>query len=140
MIHPDLATRAYDHGFRLDPVVRSLLDTDFYKLLMAQTIFRRHRDTSVTFGIQNRSHSVRLADFVDVGELRGLALQLRGLRGDDLHLLTVPTSGTGRSADGQSTVVLDEQGADELWASMREGTVEQWLADHRDLTLGERVD
>ena len=26
----DIATRVYNHGWRLDPVVRSLLDTDFY--------------------------------------------------------------------------------------------------------------
>ncbi|KQO57876.1 nicotinate phosphoribosyltransferase [Methylobacterium sp. Leaf86] len=66
----DLATRVYNHNFKIDPIIRSLLDTDFYKLLMAQTIFRRHRDADVTFGIQNRSRSVRIADFVDVGELR----------------------------------------------------------------------
>ena len=34
----DIATRTYDHGWRLDPIVRSLLDTDFYKLLMLQLI------------------------------------------------------------------------------------------------------
>ena len=36
MPNVDLAKRAYDHGWRLDPIVRSLLDTDFYKLLMLQ--------------------------------------------------------------------------------------------------------
>ena len=66
----DLAGRAYDHGFRIDPIVRSLLDTDFYKLLMAQTIFRRHRDTRVTFGIHNRSTRIRLAGEGEAG-LRG---------------------------------------------------------------------
>jgi nicotinate phosphoribosyltransferase len=66
----DLATRVHNHNFKIDPIIRSLLDTDFYKLLMAQTIFRRHRDIRVTFGIQNRSRSLRLADFVDIGELR----------------------------------------------------------------------
>jgi nicotinate phosphoribosyltransferase len=66
----DLATRVHNHNFKIDPIIRSLLDTDFYKLLMAQTIFRRHRDTRVTFGIQNRSRSVRLAEFVGIGELR----------------------------------------------------------------------
>ena len=34
----DIATRTYNHNFRLDPIVRSLLDTDFYKLLMLQMI------------------------------------------------------------------------------------------------------
>ena len=103
------------------------------------------RDTLTNPAVLDRfllatTSAVSLDEGFDTGALRGLALEMRDLRGEDLHLLTVPTSGTGRSADGQSTVVLDEQGADELWASMREGTVEQWLADHRDLTLGERVD
>jgi nicotinate phosphoribosyltransferase len=76
----DLATRVYNHTWKIDPIVRSLLDTDFYKLLMAQTIFRRHRDTDVTFGIQNRTRRVRIADFVDVGELREQLDHARSLR------------------------------------------------------------
>src|SRR6187200_1389917 len=66
----DIATRVYNHTWKIDPIVRSVIDTDFYKLLMAQTIFRRHRDVDVTFGIHNRTTRVRLADIVDAGELR----------------------------------------------------------------------
>lgn len=66
----DIATRVYNHTWKIDPIVRSVLDTDFYKLLMAQTIYRRHFHTRVTFGIINRTRSVRIADFVDEGELR----------------------------------------------------------------------
>ena len=51
----DIATRVYNHTWKIDPIVRSVLDTDFYKLLMAQTIFRRNKDTRVTFGILNRT-------------------------------------------------------------------------------------
>ena len=40
----DIATRVHDHTWRIDPIVRSLLDIDFYKLLMLQTVFRRYRD------------------------------------------------------------------------------------------------
>ena len=40
----DIATRVYNHTLKIDPIIRSVLDTDFYKLLMAQTIFRRHKD------------------------------------------------------------------------------------------------
>jgi len=32
----NLARRAHDHNWELDPITRSLLDTDFYKLLMLQ--------------------------------------------------------------------------------------------------------
>src|SRR6185503_12437366 len=66
----DIATRVYNHTWKIDPIVRSVLDTDFYKLLMAQTIFRRHRDDEVTFGILNRTTSVKLAQLVDIGELK----------------------------------------------------------------------
>ncbi|GJD80023.1 nicotinate phosphoribosyltransferase [Methylobacterium gregans] len=76
----DLATRVYNHNFRIDPIVRSLLDTDFYKLLMAQMILRRHGDVSVTFGIHNRTSRVRLADAVDAGELREQLDHARSLR------------------------------------------------------------
>ena len=66
----DIATRVYNHTWKIDPIVRSVLDTDFYKLLMAQTIFRRHRDVEVTFGILNRTTSVKLGQLVDIGELK----------------------------------------------------------------------
>ena len=42
MTFTDIATRTYDHSWRLDPIVRSLLDTDFYKLLMLQMIRHLH--------------------------------------------------------------------------------------------------
>lgn len=66
----DLATRTYNHGWRLDPIIRSLLDTDFYKLLMLQLIWSLHPDVHATFSLINRTRSVRLADVVDETELR----------------------------------------------------------------------
>jgi nicotinate phosphoribosyltransferase len=66
----DIATRVYNHGWRLDPVVRSLLDTDFYKLLMLQMIRHLHPEVQATFSLINRSKSVRLAEVIDERELR----------------------------------------------------------------------
>lgn len=66
----DIATRVYNHRWKMDPIVRSLIDTDFYKLLMCQTVRRNYPDTEVTFSLINRTTSVRLADLVDEGELR----------------------------------------------------------------------
>ena len=66
----DIATRVYSHNWKIDPIVRSVIDTDFYKLLMAQSIFRHHRDTRVTFSLINRTKSLPLADIIDEGELR----------------------------------------------------------------------
>ena len=47
-----------------------MIDTDFYKLLMCQSIFRNKPDTNVEFALINRSTTVRLADIIDEGELR----------------------------------------------------------------------
>ena len=66
----DIATRVWNHKWKIDPIVRSLIDTDFYKLLMCQSIFRNKPDTHVSFSLINRSHAIRLADQIDIGELR----------------------------------------------------------------------
>lgn len=66
----DIATRVHNHNWKIDPIVRSVIDTDFYKLLMAQSIFRRHRDTQVTFSLINRTKTIPLAKLIDEGELR----------------------------------------------------------------------
>jgi nicotinate phosphoribosyltransferase len=66
----DIATRVWNHKWKIDPIVRSLIDTDFYKLLMCQSIFRNKPDTQVTFSLINRSKDVPLAELIDEGELR----------------------------------------------------------------------
>jgi len=76
----DIAKRVYDHQWKIDPIVRSLLDTDFYKLLMAQSVFRNKPDTEVTFSLINRSKSVRLAELIDEGELREHLDHVKSLR------------------------------------------------------------
>jgi nicotinate phosphoribosyltransferase len=66
----DIATRVYNHHWKIDPIVRSLIDTDFYKLLMCQSVFRNKPDTQVTFSLINRTTSIPLAELIDEGELR----------------------------------------------------------------------
>ncbi len=75
----DIATRVYNHKWKIDPIVRSLIDTDFYKLLMCQSVFRNRPDTNVTFSLINRSTRIRLADLIDEGELREQLDHVRGL-------------------------------------------------------------
>jgi nicotinate phosphoribosyltransferase len=76
----DVATRAYNHGWRLDPIVRSLIDTDFYKLLMLQMIRTLYPDVHVTFSVINRARSVRLGELIDEKELRAQLDHARTLR------------------------------------------------------------
>ncbi len=85
----DIATRVYNHKWKIDPIVRSLIDTDFYKLLMCQSILRNRPDTHVTFSLINRTTSVPLARLVDEGELREQLDHIRSLslsRGESTFL------------------------------------------------------
>ncbi len=75
----DIATRVWNHKWKIDPIVRSLIDTDFYKLLMCQSIFRNRPDTTVTFSLINRTARIRLADLIDEGELREQLDHIRSL-------------------------------------------------------------
>jgi nicotinate phosphoribosyltransferase len=80
VVVPDIATRVWNHTFKLDPIVRSLLDTDFYKLLMLQMIRARYRDIDVTFSLINRTKTVRIAEEIDEAELRAQLDFARGVR------------------------------------------------------------
>lgn len=56
-----------------------MIDTDFYKLLMCQSVFRNKPDAQVTFSLINRSSSVPLARLIDEGELREQLDHIRSL-------------------------------------------------------------
>ena len=62
----NLSRRAHDHNWELDPITRSLLDTDFYKLLMLQFIWKNFPKVHTTFTLLNRSTTVRLAEVIQL--------------------------------------------------------------------------
>jgi nicotinate phosphoribosyltransferase len=76
----NLARRAHDHNWELDPITRSLLDIDFYKLLMLQFIWKHFPTTQTSFTLLNRTTQVRLGDVVAVDELREQLEATRKLR------------------------------------------------------------
>jgi nicotinate phosphoribosyltransferase len=80
MATTDIAKRVHDHTWKLDPIIRSLLDTDFYKLLMLQMIRGLYRDVEATFSLYNRTRTVRIADEIDATELREQLDHARTLR------------------------------------------------------------
>jgi len=80
MPRTDIARRVHNHAWKLDPIVRSLLDTDFYKLLMLQMIWGLYPQVEATFSLINRKTSVKLAEEIDEGELRAQLDHARSLR------------------------------------------------------------
>ena len=76
----NFSERAHNHNWDLDPIVRSLLDTDFYKLLMLQFIWKHFRTTAVSFSLRNRNASMRLADTIRREELIAQLEHVKRLR------------------------------------------------------------
>src|SRR3979490_2680824 len=82
-VNVNFAERAHNHNWKLDPIVRSLLDTDFYKLLMLQFIWKNFPAIHVTSEVTNRTVSVRLAEQIPMAMLvdqmgDGGGLRVRG--------------------------------------------------------------
>ena len=71
----NFAERAHNHNWELDPVTRSLLDTDFYKLLMLQFIWKHFPRTYVSFSVFSRSDGP-----IDIFNLEELIEQLNHAR------------------------------------------------------------
>ena len=76
----DLALRAHNKNWRLDPIVRSLLDNDFYKFMMGQFIFERYPLHQIQFGLKNRTKGINLGKLIDEQELRDQLDYVRTLR------------------------------------------------------------
>lgn len=76
----NLARRAHDHNWELDPITRSLLDTDFYKLLMLQFIWKNFPRLHVSFTLLNRTPTARLGELIGVQRLREQLEAIRKLR------------------------------------------------------------
>ncbi|MGA2166626.1 MAG: nicotinate phosphoribosyltransferase [Terracidiphilus sp.] len=76
----NIARRAHDHNWELDPITRSLLDTDFYKLLMLQFIWKQFPRTKTSFTLVNRTTQVRLGEIVSVEQLREQLEETRRLQ------------------------------------------------------------
>src|SRR5690606_11515612 len=76
----ELAKRVYNHAWRIDAVVRSLLDTDFCELVMLQPVFRRFGDLRGEFRLINGSDHVPLARLISADDLRAQLDHIRGLR------------------------------------------------------------
>jgi nicotinate phosphoribosyltransferase len=76
----NISRRAHDHNWELDPITRSLLDTDFYKLLMLQFIWKHFPRTRASFALQNRTTLVRLGEIIVLDELREQLESTRKLR------------------------------------------------------------
>lgn len=69
---------------------------------------------------------------IDFDYMAGLALEVKDLRPAGVQFLTAPYTGTGRSPDGQSIVVLDHSKLDPLMEAWANDGVAAYIAAHPD--------
>jgi nicotinate phosphoribosyltransferase len=70
----------FEQRRRDEPIIKSFLDTDFYKFTMGNVVFNRFFALPVKYGLTNRTTAVRLADHIDQAELRENLDHVRTLR------------------------------------------------------------
>lgn len=66
-----------------------------------------------------------------------LGLSLKGIKTDNVVFMTAPVAGTETIPVWGSIVRLDEVKSAELFAALKDGTMEEFLADHPDLALSD---
>jgi LCP family protein required for cell wall assembly len=65
---------------------------------------------------------------LNAGTLARLGLELRNVRSDDMEMFTLPTLGTGTSADGQSIVIPDRNAIAGLSRALADDSLDKFVA------------
>ncbi len=94
------------------------------KFLTAETLTDPAKISAVVDQVSPYVSVDQSLDAVAVGKL---ALELRSVRSGDVQSFTLPNSGTGWSADGQSIVVPDQGAIDALKKALKEDKVGEYL-------------
>ncbi|HEY3436213.1 MAG TPA: LCP family protein, partial [Actinotalea sp.] len=121
----NLARGDFDRVQRQQAWMRSI----FLRMRSQETLLSPSRWGPVLDAV---SHSVALDDGFTRSVQEQLIRRLAGLKAEDVRFFTVPLAGTGRSADGQSIVLLKHPQFDGLMAAVASDTLGTYLEAHPD--------
>ncbi|MDM8077765.1 transcriptional regulator [Actinomyces oris] len=121
----------------------SLPNGDFDRVKRQQTWMRSIVSRVLTNGtlssptalysfLKTASRTVAVDESFTLNQMQSLALETRHLHSNDIAFMTVPTAGTGTSADGQSIVTLDADADAPLFKAFAEDRVSAYLTEHPD--------
>lgn len=121
----------------------SLPNGDFDRVKRQQTWMRSIVSRVLTNGtlssptalysfLKTASRTVAVDESFTLNQMQSLALETRHLHSNDIAFMTVPTAGTGTSADGQSIVTLDADADTPLFKAFAEDRVSAYLTEHPD--------
>ena len=121
----------------------SLPNGDFDRVKRQQTWMRSIVSRVLTNGtlssptalysfLKTASRTVAVDESFTLNQMQSLALETRHLHSNDIAFMTVPTAGTGTSADGQSIVTLDADADAPLFKAFAQDRVSAYLTEHPD--------
>lgn len=127
-----LAYARQRHGLAGGDFDRVQRQQNWMRAIMAKVNDNRSDVGMMTGFLRTVSQSVATDDGLNLSTMTDLFMGARGLGADDVTFLTAPYSGTGRSDDGQSIVVLDRARFDPLMAAIAEDRSAQYVADNAE--------
>ncbi|MFC8598257.1 LCP family protein [Isoptericola sp. NPDC057191] len=127
-----LAYTRQRHGLVNGDLGRVQRQQNWMRAILAKVNNHRNDVGTMTSFLTTVSRSVAADDGFTVDRMRELFLSARGLSTHDVTFLTAPSSGTGRSADGQSIVVLDRERFDPLMKAVARDRAAAYVDEHAD--------
>jgi LCP family protein required for cell wall assembly len=102
----------------------------FIKGVIAKTINAETLSNPITINnlVNVFSPFVAVDKTLDAAALGSLALELQAIRPQDMTMFTLPTRGTGTSADGQSIVLVDPDAIQKISAALAEDKLGDYIA------------
>lgn len=114
-------------------------DGDYTRMRNQQKLIMAIMDKAASAGVLTNQRTV--TDFiesisgaltVDTGfNAVGMGLAFMHLRSDDMVFMTSPNSGTGYEG-GESVIYSDDELAEDLFSSVRDDNVDEWVAENPD--------
>lgn len=102
----------------------------FMKAVIAKTINAQTLSNPATISgvVTAVSPFISVDKGLDAATLGGLGLELNGVRQQDIAMFTLPTRGTGTSADGQSIVLTDPNAISKISAALTDDKLGDYVA------------
>lgn len=105
---------------------------NWMRAILAKVNNNRNNVPMMTSFFETVSKSVAADEAFTIERMRDLYMSARGLSTNDVTFMTAPHSGTGRSADGQSIVVLDRARFDPLMAAIAKDKAAQYVTKNAE--------
>ncbi|WP_321575458.1 LCP family protein [Oerskovia douganii] len=126
-----LAYTRQRHGLPNGDFGRAQRQQNWMRSILAKVNNNRNDVPLMTSFFTAFSQSVAVDEQFTMDRIQNLYMSARGLSTNDVAFLTAPHNGTGRSADGQSIVVLNRELLDPLMASFASDTAAQFVEENK---------